>query len=185
MVRSNEAARPGPREDIVTSIRRMLTHSSHYLATKSAEYTFGVFQSFRERLRALREERALRVGGLANAVGDSDSAIRQMESGQTKSASFAVGAHVVTRASRQSVVSLFRRGRRPSRNGSTFGGSGREGAGESNTWKSRSRSAREYVGRPSRCLKEAHISSRLMETSSSGSTSAETPVGSANTTTPS
>ncbi|HEY6236488.1 MAG TPA: helix-turn-helix transcriptional regulator [Candidatus Elarobacter sp.] len=50
-----------------------------------------MFQSFRERLRALREERALRVGGLANAVGVSDSAIRQMESGQTKSASFAVG----------------------------------------------------------------------------------------------
>ena len=56
-----------------------------------AEYTIGVFQSFRERLRALREKRSLRVGQLASAAGVSDTAIRQMESGQTKLASWPVG----------------------------------------------------------------------------------------------
>jgi transcriptional regulator with XRE-family HTH domain len=50
-----------------------------------------VFQSFQERLRTLREERGLRAGELASAVGVSDGAIRQMESGQTKISSFAVG----------------------------------------------------------------------------------------------
>jgi transcriptional regulator with XRE-family HTH domain len=50
-----------------------------------------VFESFRERLRALREQRSLRVGQLASAVGVSDTAIRQMESGQTKMASWRVG----------------------------------------------------------------------------------------------
>ena len=46
---------------------------------------------FRERLRALREQRGLRVRQLASAVGVTDGAIRQMESGQTKLSSFAVG----------------------------------------------------------------------------------------------
>ena len=48
-------------------------------------------KSFRERLRAFREERGLRVGELATAAGVTDSAIRQMESGRTKKASFSVG----------------------------------------------------------------------------------------------
>jgi transcriptional regulator with XRE-family HTH domain len=50
-----------------------------------------VLKSFRERLRAVRERRGLRVGELASAVGVTDSAIRQMESGWTKKASFSVG----------------------------------------------------------------------------------------------
>jgi len=69
----------------------MLSRSSHYLATTNAEYTAGVSETFQERLRTLREQRGLRVGALATAVGKSDGAIRQMESGQTKMASFAVG----------------------------------------------------------------------------------------------
>jgi len=51
----------------------------------------GVSQSFGERLRALRTRRRLTPSGLAHAVGVTEGAIRQMESGQTKSASFAVG----------------------------------------------------------------------------------------------
>ncbi len=69
----------------------MLARFPHYLTTKTAEYTIGVFESFQERLRSLRQKRGLRVGELARAVGVTDTAIRQMESGQTKMASFAVG----------------------------------------------------------------------------------------------
>jgi len=76
---------------IVGSIRSLLSRSSHYLATPNAEYTAGVSTSFQERLRTLREQQGLRVGELASAVGKTEGAIRQMESGQTKFASFAVG----------------------------------------------------------------------------------------------
>ena len=65
--------------------------SSHYLTTSGREYTTGVSDSFRERLRAFREQRNLRVGELASSVGVTEGAIRQMESGQTKNASFGVG----------------------------------------------------------------------------------------------
>ena len=50
-----------------------------------------MLETFQERLRSLRERRGLRVGELASVVGVTDTAIRQMESGQTKMASFAVG----------------------------------------------------------------------------------------------
>lgn len=48
-------------------------------------------QSFGERLRGLRTRRRLTPSGLAHAAGVTEGAIRQMESGQTKSASFLVG----------------------------------------------------------------------------------------------
>ena len=48
-------------------------------------------QSFGERLRSLRTRRRLTPSGLAHAAGVTEGAIRQMESGQTKSASFLVG----------------------------------------------------------------------------------------------
>lgn len=48
-------------------------------------------RSFRERLRKKRLEHGLSPGELAIAVGVTEGAVRQMESGQTKSASFAVG----------------------------------------------------------------------------------------------
>ncbi len=47
--------------------------------------------SFGERLRSLRLRRHLTPSALAHAVGVTEGAIRQMESGQTKSASFLVG----------------------------------------------------------------------------------------------
>jgi transcriptional regulator with XRE-family HTH domain len=46
---------------------------------------------FSERLRRLRVAAGLSASGLARTVGVTDGAIRQMESGQTKSASFSVG----------------------------------------------------------------------------------------------
>jgi len=48
-------------------------------------------ESFRERLRRLRLERGLSVGDLAQRAGVTEGAIRQMESGQTKNASFRTG----------------------------------------------------------------------------------------------
>ncbi len=48
-------------------------------------------QTFGERLRSLRTRRRLTPSALAYAVGVTEGAIRQMESGQTKSASFLVG----------------------------------------------------------------------------------------------
>ena len=48
-------------------------------------------ETFGERLRALRMKRALTPSELARRVDVTEGAIRQMESGQTKSASFAVG----------------------------------------------------------------------------------------------
>jgi transcriptional regulator with XRE-family HTH domain len=50
-----------------------------------------VAETFGERLRALRTRRHLTPSSLAHAVGVTEGAIRQMESGQTKSASFLVG----------------------------------------------------------------------------------------------
>jgi transcriptional regulator with XRE-family HTH domain len=57
-----------------------------------------VSDTFGERLRSLRTKRRLTPSALAHAVGVTEGAIRQMESGQTKSASFLVGlklAHVL------------------------------------------------------------------------------------------
>jgi transcriptional regulator with XRE-family HTH domain len=50
-----------------------------------------VTQTFGERLRSLRTRHRLTPSALAHAVGVTEGAIRQMESGQTKSASFLVG----------------------------------------------------------------------------------------------
>jgi len=50
-----------------------------------------VADSFGDRLRSLRTRRHLTPSALAHAVGVTEGAIRQMESGQTKSASFLVG----------------------------------------------------------------------------------------------
>jgi len=50
-----------------------------------------VSDSFGERLRSLRLRRHLTPSALAHAVGVTEGAIRQMESGQTKNASFLVG----------------------------------------------------------------------------------------------
>jgi transcriptional regulator with XRE-family HTH domain len=57
-----------------------------------------VAQAFRERLRTLRTRRRLTPSAFAHAVGVTEGAIRQMESGQTKTPSFLVGlrlAHVL------------------------------------------------------------------------------------------
>ncbi|HYW54259.1 MAG TPA: helix-turn-helix transcriptional regulator [Candidatus Elarobacter sp.] len=48
-------------------------------------------ETFGERLRSLRTRRQLTPSALAHSVGVTEGAIRQMESGQTKSASFLVG----------------------------------------------------------------------------------------------
>jgi transcriptional regulator with XRE-family HTH domain len=69
----------------------MLLRSSRYLSTAAASYTARVRETFRERLRRLRNERGLRVGDLAGACRVTEAAIRKMESGETKSASFGVG----------------------------------------------------------------------------------------------
>ena len=48
-------------------------------------------ESFGERLRRLRLDRGVSCAQLANRVGVTEGAIRQMESGQTKMASFVIG----------------------------------------------------------------------------------------------
>ena len=48
-------------------------------------------ERFGERLRRLRIARVLSCAQLANRVGVTEGAIRQMESGQTKMASFVIG----------------------------------------------------------------------------------------------
>ncbi len=48
-------------------------------------------ESFGERLRGLRLSRGLSCAQLAHRVGVTEGAIRQMESGQTKMASFVIG----------------------------------------------------------------------------------------------
>jgi transcriptional regulator with XRE-family HTH domain len=50
-----------------------------------------VAEKFGDRLRSLRTRRHFTPSALAHAVGVTEGAIRQMESGQTKSASFLVG----------------------------------------------------------------------------------------------
>ena len=64
----------------------MLTDSSVSMLYMAP--TFGV------RLRALREKAGLTPGQLAARVGISENAIRQMELGYTKSASFGVGVRI-------------------------------------------------------------------------------------------
>ncbi len=53
-------------------------------------------ETFGERLRRLRTERGFAPGELAYKVGITEGAIRQMESGQTKSASFPVGVRLAS-----------------------------------------------------------------------------------------
>lgn len=48
-------------------------------------------ETFGRRLQRLRMERGISVGTLARTVGVTESAIRQLEAGTSKSASFAVG----------------------------------------------------------------------------------------------
>ena len=48
-------------------------------------------ETFAQRLRRLRTARAFSIPQLAKLVGVTDSAIRQLESGESKSASFTVG----------------------------------------------------------------------------------------------
>jgi hypothetical protein len=50
-----------------------------------------VSETFAQRLRRLREERGTTIAGLANEVGVSEGAIRQLETGNVKSPSFVVG----------------------------------------------------------------------------------------------
>src|SRR3981081_1601772 len=64
---------------------------AQYHTAKTRSYTFGVAETFGERLRSLRTRQHLTPSSLAHAVGVTEGAIRQMESGQTKSASFLVG----------------------------------------------------------------------------------------------
>lgn len=54
-------------------------------------YTASVVGTFGERVRALRTQRAMTLSELARRVEVTEGAIRQMESGQTKSASLVVG----------------------------------------------------------------------------------------------
>ena len=69
----------------------ILPRRTQYHTTKTRTYTSGVPDSFRDRLRTLRTRRHMTPSSLAHAVGVTEGAIRQMESGQTKSASFLVG----------------------------------------------------------------------------------------------
>jgi transcriptional regulator with XRE-family HTH domain len=52
------------------------------------------FELFRHRLRRLREAKNITPSALGYLVGVTEGAIRQMESGQTKRASFAVGVRI-------------------------------------------------------------------------------------------
>ncbi len=69
----------------------ILLRGTQYHTSKARSYTSGVADTFSERLRSLRTRRRLTPSALAHAVGVTEGAIRQMESGQTKSASFLVG----------------------------------------------------------------------------------------------
>jgi len=68
-----------------------LMRDAQYHTPKAHPYTSGVSETFGDRLRSLRTKRHLTPSALAHAVGVTEGAIRQMESGQTKSASFLVG----------------------------------------------------------------------------------------------
>ena len=54
-------------------------------------------ETFAERVRRVREERGFTVPDLAAAVGVSPGAIRQLESGQIKNPSFALGLRLANR----------------------------------------------------------------------------------------
>lgn len=60
----------------------------------ASAYFKAMAESFGRRLQRLRQERRITVAELARAAGVSDSAIRQLESGSSKSASFAVGLRI-------------------------------------------------------------------------------------------
>jgi transcriptional regulator with XRE-family HTH domain len=68
-----------------------LMRGAQYHTTRTRPYTSRVAETFGDRLRSLRTTRQLTPSALAHAVGVTEGAIRQMESGQTKSASFLVG----------------------------------------------------------------------------------------------
>jgi len=68
-----------------------LMRRAQYHTTDARPYTSRVPETFGERLRSLRTKQKLTPSALAHAVGVTEGAIRQMESGQTKSASFLVG----------------------------------------------------------------------------------------------
>jgi transcriptional regulator with XRE-family HTH domain len=59
-----------------------------------AELDPSLMESFGERLRRLREEKGFSVADLSSAVGVSESAIRQLEAGNVKSPSFALGLRI-------------------------------------------------------------------------------------------
>lgn len=61
------------------------------------EALLRVSESFGDRLRRLREEQGFSVTDLASSVGVSDSAIRQLELGNVKSPSFALGLRIADR----------------------------------------------------------------------------------------
>src|SRR5947209_3341204 len=71
--------------------RSILARRAQYHTATARKYTARVAETFGERLRTLRSRRQLTPSALAHAVGVTEGAIRQMESGQTKSASFQVG----------------------------------------------------------------------------------------------
>lgn len=79
-------------------MRSIHARIAQYHTTKARSYTPVVAQTFRDRLRTLRTRRRLTPSALAHAVGVTEGAIRQMESGQTKKPSFETGvklAHVL------------------------------------------------------------------------------------------
>lgn len=70
----------------------MLSRIAQYHTVKRSVYHAAMeTETFQERLKRLRESANLSAGALALRVGVTEGAIRQMESGQTKSASFVVG----------------------------------------------------------------------------------------------
>jgi transcriptional regulator with XRE-family HTH domain len=72
-------------------ISSILERRAQYHTATARKYTARVADTFGERLRTLRTRRHISPSALAHAVGVTEGAIRQMESGQTKSASFIVG----------------------------------------------------------------------------------------------
>jgi transcriptional regulator with XRE-family HTH domain len=78
-------------EDLHLLSGSILTRLAQYHTARFSPYTPRVSETFGERLRSLRTRRQMTPSALAHAVGVTEGAIRQMESGQTKSASFLVG----------------------------------------------------------------------------------------------
>jgi transcriptional regulator with XRE-family HTH domain len=79
------------RENASVAPGSILQRGTQYHTLKTRLYTSGVAEKFGERLRSLRTRKHFTPSALAHAVGVTEGAIRQMESGQTKSASFLVG----------------------------------------------------------------------------------------------